>query len=230
MKKTLLIILACFFSFQGLAQDPDLYQTWHLESMQSEDFNITIPDITPLISPLFTLTETLEFSGEGACNTFTGVLSYNSDYDYFTITSFFSTEYLCEYTEHNDFEDYYFGYFWVDGTLYYDIYTEPTTGVQYLSLEIPIFAGMYFRNVPLSIPDYNLDNFTIFPNPVSNQLFISSENIIIEKMIVYSLTGKKVLEASKGVNSIDVSNLSKGMYFIEIYSDAGKTVKKFITK
>ncbi len=69
---------------------------------------------------------------------------------------------------------------------------------------------------------------TIYPNPVSNTLNISSENSVLDSVTIYSLTGKKVFEESKGINSIDVSNLSKGMYYMEIYSASGKTVKKFV--
>ena len=68
----------------------------------------------------------------------------------------------------------------------------------------------------------------IHPNPVSDYIYISSNNIVIDSITIYSLTGKEVLEDSKRVNSINVSSLSKGMYFMEIYTDAGRSVKKFI--
>jgi len=230
MTKTLLIVLISLFGFQSFGQDPDIFQTWYLESMYSEEFNITIPDITPPISPSFTLNNDFSFTGEGACNTFTGILTYDDVYNEFQIVNFTSTDLACEYQEHTDFENIYFGYFWEDGVLYYDINTEPTTGVQYLSLDIPIFAGMNFRNVQLSNPDYKLDNFKIYPNPVSELLFISSENTVIESISIYSLTGKKVIDVVNETNSISVSTLSKGMYFIEISSASGKSVKKFIKK
>ena len=68
------------------------------------------------------------------------------------------------------------------------------------------------------------------PNPTSDYISISSENSMIDSITIYSLTGKKVLEDSQGLNSIDVSALSKGMYFTEVYTDAGRSVKKFIKK
>ena len=89
-----------------------------------------------------------------------------------------------------------------------------------------------YRDYPLvfSVNDNDLVSIIVHPNPTSDYLFISSENSMIDSITIYSLTGKKVLEDSKGVNSIDVSSLSKGMYFIEVYSDTGKTIKKFIKK
>ncbi len=210
--------------------NPEIFQTWYLSNMYSEEFNINILDIDPQISPSFTLNNDISFSGVGACNTFTGVLSYNEINDEFLVVNFTSTDLACDYQEHTDFENNYFGYFEVDGALYYNIYTEPTTGVQSLSLDIPIFAGMNFSNVQLSNPDYKLENFKIYPNPVSCQLFISSENTVIESISIYSLTGKKVVEIVNQTNFIDVSTLSKGLYFIEISSITGKSIKKFIKK
>ena len=84
--------------------------------------------------------------------------------------------------------------------------------------------------IPLSVSDLSLSKFSIYPNPVSDQLFISSKNTVIETISIYSLTGKKVFEGANKTNSIDVSTLSKGMYFVEISSASGKSVKRFIKK
>ncbi len=92
-------------------------------------------------------------------------------------------------------------------------------------------SGLKFKEFPLSITDNNLTNFKIYPNPVENNLFISKEKITIQNIIVYSTSGKLVIKQSKPQNNtIDVSILPKGMYFIEINSDEGKTVKKFVKK
>jgi hypothetical protein len=85
-----------------------------------------------------------------------------------------------------------------------------------------------FKEFPLSTSDYTLSNIKIYPNPVSDQLFISSENTVIERIVVYSIYGKMVLETANENNSIDASTLSKGIYFIEMSSETVKTVKKFI--
>jgi hypothetical protein len=72
------------------------------------------------------------------------------------------------------------------------------------------------------------NEFKIFPNPVFDQLFISSEKLIIKTLSVFSTTGQMILEIEDASNSIDVSSLSKGMYFLEISSSEGKSVQKFI--
>jgi Secretion system C-terminal sorting domain len=80
---------------------------------------------------------------------------------------------------------------------------------------------------PLGIDDLALTRVSVYPNPVSNDLFISSE-ITIESISVFSISGKKVMEQKNIDNSIDVSALPQGMYFLELISENGKAVQKFI--
>ena len=88
--------------------------------------------------------------------------------------------------------------------------------------------AIYNTEALLATQNYLEPKFNLYPNPVSNQLIIASEGIETEKIKVYSMSGIQVLEASAAANSIDVSNLSEGLYFIEISSSEGKRVQKFI--
>ena len=76
--------------------------------------------------------------------------------------------------------------------------------------------------------DFLMTQIAIYPNPVSETLFIASEGISIEKKTVYSLQGKLVLSEMNASKTIDASNLSEGLYFIEISSSEGKSIQKFI--
>ncbi len=60
-------------------------------------------------------------------------------------------------------------------------------------------------------------NFRIFPNPTTNRIFIHSE-LPYERIKVYNVLGELVVEKSGFSlnNSIDMSHLSKGVYFIRI--------------
>jgi hypothetical protein len=80
----------------------------------------------------------------------------------------------------------------------------------------------------LDVAEKDKLNITVYPNPVSETLFIASEGISIEKKTVYSLHGKLVFSENSASKTIDVSNLSNGLYFIEISSSEGKSVQKFI--
>ncbi|MEZ4799742.1 MAG: T9SS type A sorting domain-containing protein [Flavobacteriales bacterium] len=83
-------------------------------------------------------------------------------------------------------------------------------------------------NYPLSINDYELaKNISIYPNPATSVINISS-NEIIESIEFIDVFGK-VSKSSINVNStIDVSNLSIGVYFLHLYTKKGSVIKKFI--
>ena len=68
----------------------------------------------------------------------------------------------------------------------------------------------------------------IFPNPAQNILNIQTQETI-KDAYVYDLLGKKVTVNQISTNSIDVSNLSQGMYIIKVIAENDKTFStKFI--
>ena len=74
---------------------------------------------------------------------------------------------------------------------------------------------------------------SIFPNPVSNQLVIqlNSNELIDLKTTIYDSKGMIVLNSNFEKNRnfvIDVSSLSKGLYFVELTLGEKKFTKKFI--
>jgi beta-glucanase (GH16 family) len=89
---------------------------------------------------------------------------------------------------------------------------------------IPYIVG---SNCTLGQLDYDDFNDFTFTNPVSEFIQIYSENQI-DKVEMYGLMGNKVLETQINTNRIDVSNLSKGMYIIMVYSGNKKANKKII--
>lgn len=227
MKNLLLVFLLSFFSFNGAAQDPDpeLFRTWHLYFIQATDLDpeFNISEINPPIHPFITILEDLSFTGGGACNTFNGV------YDFYgnnmNAITFNETTDDCGVQVHNSFESSYFGFMHF---IWYYI-SQDSDGLT-LYLDSPLMGYAIFKEYPLSVNDHVSKRVKIYPNPVLNTLYISSEKNDIERLNIYSISGQKVLEQHIISNTIDVSNLSNGMYFIEITSSEGKTVKKFIKK
>ena len=70
----------------------------------------------------------------------------------------------------------------------------------------------------------------VFPNPASDILNVKSLNAI-SKVNIYDLTGKQVLQSDKVYNdSIDISNLSRGMHLLVIESEGQKFVKRIVFK
>lgn len=71
---------------------------------------------------------------------------------------------------------------------------------------------------------------TLYPNPVTNTIFLSSSNQRIEKVEIYNMTGALVKSIGKDVESIDVSNLSLGSYLVKVTTDQGTSTQKIIKK
>jgi hypothetical protein len=81
----------------------------------------------------------------------------------------------------------------------------------------------------LNTPSFSHSNIKIHPNPVSDVLYFETTDTIIEKVMVFDLSGRKVLEQNN-VDTISVSNLQKGNYILKIVSDKGIQTEKIIVK
>ncbi|WP_299521691.1 T9SS type A sorting domain-containing protein [Winogradskyella sp.] len=82
---------------------------------------------------------------------------------------------------------------------------------------------------PLSVADEELQNVRLYPNPVSDRLKITSIQPINNLRII-DMNGRELnaIEVLANNYSMDVSSLSKGIYFLEIQSGELKSTQKFI--
>lgn len=75
-------------------------------------------------------------------------------------------------------------------------------------------------NFPLSSAHYTTNNqMEIFPNPASNKLKISTANGELFQVKIYNYMGQFIKES--GDSLVDISDLTKGIYFIEIKTKKG---------
>ncbi len=81
----------------------------------------------------------------------------------------------------------------------------------------------------LNISDFTQNKINIYPNPVSDILYFETAGVTIEKVMIFDLSGRKILEQNQ-VNTISVSDLQKGNYILKIFSDKGVQTKKIIVK
>ncbi len=85
-----------------------------------------------------------------------------------------------------------------------------------------------FGSTTLGINNYNLDDFSIYPNPTSGLLNIAGGDHI-SSVTVYSVLGKLVLTAKS--KTIDVSQLKSGIYVIMVQDKSGNfQTKRFIKR
>lgn len=82
--------------------------------------------------------------------------------------------------------------------------------------------GLYFDRAStiLDTQDSTIDGLQFYPNPTEGELTISA-NSPIEKISIFTLTGKIIKEFFPNQNStqIDLKNLASGIYLTKIYSE-----------
>lgn len=81
----------------------------------------------------------------------------------------------------------------------------------------------------LNVNSFKEKKISIYPNPVSDMLYFEATDTIIEKIMVFDLSGRKILEQNQ-VNNLQVSDLQKGNYILKIVSDKGIQTEKIIVK
>ena len=88
-------------------------------------------------------------------------------------------------------------------------------------------AATAYTNL-LGTDSFAADRLIVYPNPVKDQLLITSDEEILQ-FEIHNILGSKVLE-EKNKNVINISNLESGMYLISITTEKGNCTKKFIKK
>ena len=79
-------------------------------------------------------------------------------------------------------------------------------------------GGIFKFNGTLSNADFATTKFSVYPNPSSSLVTISSVDFDSYKLKVTDITGKVMMnkELNGLENAVDVSNFSNGIYFFEV--------------
>ena len=117
---------------------------------------------------------------------------------------------------------------------YYDVYTELWTAGWGLKLETSLSPKLTITANSLGVEKKNIENeLVLYPNPVSNILNIKNpDGMIFKSLKINDVLGKTVYldRYAEGKNTIDVSNLSSGMYLLSISSEDKTQHSKFYKK
>jgi len=89
------------------------------------------------------------------------------------------------------------------------------------------YTRIYDLSATLSTEDFVLANFIIYPNPTSTILTIELKNgLVLEKVTIYNTIGQLVQTVHS--NTINVSKLNTGMYYVQVFTDKGIGTKQII--
>ena len=87
----------------------------------------------------------------------------------------------------------------------------------------------------LGVDDNTFENrIVLFPNPAKNEVFIKSSFVPIGKVEIYDVSGRLVsdIDVSGGTRTktIQLLNVSKGLYFVNIHSENDSITRKLIVE
>ena len=91
-------------------------------------------------------------------------------------------------------------------------------------------AGDTFDCSSLSVDDVSANKLTVYPNPVSNILYLEDTTQQLTKVEVFNISGQKVYSKTGNLNQIDMQSFDTGLYMIKLHTQSStktlKTVKK----
>lgn len=88
---------------------------------------------------------------------------------------------------------------------------------------------VYDLSSTLSYNDFVLSKFSLFPNPTKNQFTIQlQEGLELQIVNIYNSLGQLIKSTNNNV--INTSELSTGIYYVEIITNKGKATKKIVIK
>jgi hypothetical protein len=82
----------------------------------------------------------------------------------------------------------------------------------------------------LSLDSPRLGTVTLYPNPATNTISISMENGSWSSISIFNVVGQQVLKVAGFRDTIDVSSLESGTYFVRVTADQGTDTIQFLVK
>lgn len=95
------------------------------------------------------------------------------------------------------------------------------------------FGGFFAKTINGTLETSNFDissNFKIYPNPATSTITIDLSSVDNSSVDVYDFDGRKILtqKLSNSSNTINIDNLSSGMYLFKVTSDQGTATSKVV--
>lgn len=94
-------------------------------------------------------------------------------------------------------------------------------------------VGCAARAMPSSVQQVANSEFIVYPNPAHSVVSLQIETLVgAGSIVIIDVYGKqaKKQSLSMGTNTIDISKFSKGIYFINMTTNEGKSIKKLIVE
>jgi len=94
---------------------------------------------------------------------------------------------------------------------------------------IATFEEKFATHDEVSIHETKINNISIYPNPTTGQLTIDNGELKMNSIEIFDVYGRIIVNCQLSiVNSIDISDLSNGVYFLKISTEKGMVTKKIV--
>ncbi len=92
------------------------------------------------------------------------------------------------------------------------------------------FDGIGSHTATLSIEKIDNTLFRLYPNPLNGSTIniVNPSSTKINELKVFNINGQEVLSIKKPSSSVDIKNISNGIYIVKLISDKGTSIKKLI--
>jgi len=97
--------------------------------------------------------------------------------------------------------------------------------------ELSAWAQNYVLHLDngVSIKTYNPDRCFVYPNPTTGELKIENGELKIESIEIFDIYGKNIFNFQLSIfNSINISHLPAGVYFVKITTETGTITQKIV--
>ncbi|MBC7388165.1 MAG: T9SS type A sorting domain-containing protein [Opitutaceae bacterium] len=80
---------------------------------------------------------------------------------------------------------------------------------------------------PLSVSNFKEDSeaVSVFPNPVTNFIHWNLTGDEVKKVVIFTISGNKIMEAFSSESKLNIENLNPGMYTLELFGEDNKLIK-----
>jgi len=242
---TVLLCLSSTFTQKLQAQDPILFEhTWYLEKVFDGEDDFYIADYTNYEATTeFFETENYIYVKLCEFDWLMGTPEFLPN-NGFTLSNFEYNVLAMDCDELHGNEDFPFirskiftiFFEWPEPVHFYNPFTYTFTqngNEAHLIIENVDGKKAYYNSFPLSVADRQERNFVVYPNPVTNKLFVKSlvgDGLHTAK--IHNTSGAVVTETNLGSDTTEISleNLVPGMYFLTIKNESGMGITKKIIK
>ena len=96
---------------------------------------------------------------------------------------------------------------------------------------VRIDIGAYEHQAVLTVVGSGINPSRLYPNPAADVLNIAVDGAVINQVIIYSLSGDKILSQKmqgREKQQLDISKLASGVYILNINTDKGNSQHQII--